>query len=127
MLSKKRLPILQQSIDSKLQEAVKQLRANQTPAEGILWECLRNSRLNGWKFRRQQIIRSFIVDFYCHKAGLVVELDGSHHASASQKTSDQNRDQILTDLGLHVIRFSNDRIGQDLEQVLKEIITACES
>jgi len=57
----------------------RELRQSMTEAEKLLWQHLRVNRLNGWHFRRQQLIAGFIVDFYCHAAGLVVEVDGSVH------------------------------------------------
>ncbi len=60
-------------------ERAKELRRNMTPAERRLWNELRANRLGGWHFRRQQIIDGFIVDFYCHKAGLIIEVDGPIH------------------------------------------------
>jgi very-short-patch-repair endonuclease len=75
----------------KLQHA-KELRHEMTPAEKILWEELRANRL-GVHFRRQQVIQGFIVDFYCHKAGLVVEVDGDIHDL--QKEEDERREKVL--------------------------------
>ena len=119
--------ILGQKVRPEIIEVAKYLRANQTPIEQALWECLRNHRLNGWKFRRQQILDRTIVDFYCHKAGLVIELDGSYHADVDQQTYDRERDQMLMAHGLRILRFTNARIQDNLETVLIEIETACEN
>ena len=80
----------------KLQRA-KELRRDMTPAEKILWQELRGNKL-GVHFRRQQVIEGFIVDFYCHKAGLVVEVDGDVHDL--QQEEDARREKILREMGL---------------------------
>ena len=94
-----------------------------TPEEGILWQHLRTNRLGGWHFRRQQVIDGFIVDFYCHKAGLVVELDGSIHDG--QTEYDVDRDQALESRGLRVLRIKNEDVHQDMELVLARILDVC--
>jgi very-short-patch-repair endonuclease len=90
----------------KLQRA-KELRREMTPAEKILWEELRANKL-GVHFRRQQVIEGFIVDFYCHKAALVVEVDGDIHDL--QKEEDERREKVLSALGLRIVRFGNDEV-----------------
>jgi len=90
----------------KLQRA-RELRRDMTSAEKILWEELRANKL-GVHFRRQQIIAGFIVDFYCHKAALVIEVDGDIHDL--QQDEDARREKVLSELGLRVIRFGNDEI-----------------
>src|SRR6185503_20128508 len=87
----------------KLQRA-KELRRDMTPAEKILWQELRANKL-GVHFRRQQIISGFIVDFYCHKAMLVIEVDGDIHDL--QKEEDARREQALREMGLRIVRFRN--------------------
>ena len=103
----------------KLQRA-KELRQDMTPAEKILWQELRGNKL-GVHFRRQQVIAGFIVDFYCHKADLVIELDGSVREKDAQKESDAERDKALGEMGLHVIRFKNEDVIGKLPGVLKKI------
>src|SRR5512142_1292045 len=90
----------------KVQRA-RELRHEMTPAEKILWQELRGNKL-GVHFRRQQVIAGFIVDFYCHKVDLVIELDGSVHDEGTQKENDALRDKALCDLGLKVVRFRNE-------------------
>jgi very-short-patch-repair endonuclease len=80
----------------KLQRA-KELRREMTPAEKILWNELRANKL-GVHFRRQQVIAGFIVDFYCHKFALVVEVDGDIHDL--QKEEDERREKVLSALGM---------------------------
>ncbi len=101
----------------KLQRA-KELRRDMTPAESILWRELRANKL-GVHFRRQQIISGFIVDFYCHRAALVIEVDGDIHDL--QEKEDARREQVLMDLGLRIIRFRNDEILKNLAMVLGRI------
>lgn len=101
----------------KLQRA-RELRREMTPVEKILWQELRGNKL-GVHFRRQQIIAGFIVDFYCHKAELVIELDGDVHKG--QQNYDTERDKVLNELGLKVIRIQNEEVSKNLAQALKHI------
>ena len=103
----------------KLQRA-RELRRDMTPAEKVLWQELRANKL-GVHFRRQQIIAGFIVDFYCHKAALVIELDGSIHEKNEQKVSDIERDKVLNKLGLQIIRFKNEEVVKNLPHVVEQI------
>jgi very-short-patch-repair endonuclease len=103
-------------------ERSKAFRKGMTPAESRLWTALRGKRLDGVRFRRQQIIDGFIVDFYCHAAGLVVEVDGSVHDE--QAEYDAARDGILATRGIRILRFSNDAVMNDLTGVLDVIQAA---
>ena len=105
----------------------RELRKNQTPAEKILWSRIRNRKLNGNKFLRQHPIpylgynnkpNYFIADFYCDDKKLIIELDGRIHEF--QEEYDQNREAILADLGLLVIRFKNEELD-DIENILRFI------
>ncbi len=116
--------ILGQKVDPQKIHLAKELRHAMTPEEAILWAQLRGNRLAGLHFRRQQIIAGFIVDFYCHAASLVVEVDGEIHDR--QVEEDTARDKILTDNGVRVLRFKNNEIRESLDDVLKTILTACE-
>lgn len=101
----------------KLQRA-KELRREMTPAEKVLWEELRANKL-GVHFRRQQVIQGFIVDFYCHKSALVIEVDGDVHDL--QKEEDERREKVLSQMGLRVVRFRNDEIVRNLSVVVGRI------
>jgi very-short-patch-repair endonuclease len=101
----------------KLQRA-KELRREMTPAEKILWQELRANKL-GVHFRRQQVIQGFIVDFYCHKAGLVIEVAGDVHDL--QQEEDAKREKVLSELGLRVVRFGNDEVLRELSAVVGRI------
>ena len=102
----------------KIQRA-KELRQKMTSAEKILWQHLRAKRFHGLKFRRQQIIAGFIVDFYCHSLRLIIEVDGKIHNK--QKEQDLERESILKAKGLQVIRFTNQQVIEDVETVLRAI------
>jgi very-short-patch-repair endonuclease len=101
----------------KLQRA-KELRREMTPAEKLLWQEVRAKKL-GVRFRRQQVIQGFIVDFYCHKATLVVEVDGDIHDL--QQEEDARREKVLSELGLRVVRFGNDEVVRELPAVVERI------
>ena len=101
----------------KLQRA-KELRREMTPAEKILWQELRRNKL-GVHFRRQQVIAGFIVDFYCHEAGLVIEVDGDVHDL--QKEEDARREKVLSEMGLRVVRFRNEDVLKNMSAVLGKI------
>jgi len=109
----------QRVTDEKLERS-RELRHEMTPAETILWQELRGNKL-GVRFRRQQVIAGFIVDFYCHKAGLVIELDGSVHQGDEQKENDAKRDKALNEMGLRIVRFKNGEIVKNLPVVLEKI------
>jgi very-short-patch-repair endonuclease len=101
-------------------ERARQLRREMTPAEKILWQKLRGNKL-GVHFRRQQVVAGFIVDFYCHKADLVIELDGSVHDEEEQKENDAEREKVLVRMGLQVVRFRNEEVTGNLSEVLRKI------
>ena len=99
-------------------QRVRELRSGMTPAEKILWQELRGNKL-GVHFRRQQVIAGFIVDFYCHKVGLIIEVDGSIHEK--QVEADAKRDRVIISMGLRVVRFWNWEVERDLFGVLRRI------
>ena len=97
------------------------LRRNETIAEKLLWEKLRNNQLGGLKFRRQHPVNIYIADFYCHKFKLIIELDGDYHNQEEQKQKDEVRTEVLRLNGLKIIRFKNEEVEQDINQVLTTI------
>jgi very-short-patch-repair endonuclease len=99
--------------------AREELRREMTPAEKILWEELRANKL-GVHFRRQQVIQGFVIDFYCHKAELVVEVDGDIHDL--QKEEDERREKVLRELGLRIVRFRTDEVVKNLSAVVEKIL-----
>ncbi|MGL5195655.1 MAG: endonuclease domain-containing protein [Chroococcales cyanobacterium] len=116
--------VIGQNVSSDKVQQAKELRRRMTEEEKILWQYLRANRLNGWHFRRQHIIDGFITDFYCHAAGLVVEVDGKIHEK--QVEYDVERDQIITSRHLRLLRIKNEEIRQNLEQVIMRIAAACQ-
>ena len=94
------------------------LRRNETIAEKLLWEKLRNNQLEGLKFRRQHPVNIYIADFYCHKFKLIIELDGDYHNQEEQKQKDEVRTEVLGLNDLKIIRFKNEEVEQDINQVL---------
>lgn len=102
-------------------ERAKALRRSMTPQEMKLWGSLRNRRLGGFKFRKQQPIGPFIVDFVCQERRLIVELDGSQHADSE---TDARRDVFLNDKGYRVLRVWNNEVTGNLSGVLAAIHAA---
>jgi len=101
-------------------ENAKKLRNNMTEAERILWMHLRDG-INGFKFRRQHPVGNYIADFFCHKAKLIVELDGSVHNNEDVKNNDIQRQNDLQLLGYNIIRFNNDDVFKNVEKVIEQI------
>jgi len=108
-----------------IRENAKVLRTNETKAEKLLWQYLKDKQLNGLKFRRQHAIDQFIADFYCHTLKLVIEIDGEIHTIAENKEYDANRTYELMQYGIKVIRFTNQEIDTNIEKVLKQIKEVC--
>ena len=97
------------------------LRNNMTRAEIILWSRLRERKINGYKFRRQQPILDYIVDFYCPELKLIIEADGEIHSLNENSEYDLKRDNILKINGYHIIRFTNFKIETDLDSTINKI------
>ena len=107
-----------------LHNRARELRNNPTDAEHRLWQQLRNSQIEGVKFRRQQPIEMYIVDFVSFdKRIVIIELDGGQHAEAGRK--DQQRDACLAMNGFSVLRFWNNEVFENLEGVLESIRQRC--
>jgi len=102
-------------------EKRKRLRNNMPEAERVLWNHIRNKKLGGLRFRRQVGIGEYIVDFYCPQLRIVLELDGDSHFTKEAVVYDNERNAYMESLGLHVIRYTNDRIKYDLERVIEEL------
>jgi very-short-patch-repair endonuclease len=115
--------VIGQKVSSTMQQTAKELRRSMTVEEKILWQRLRANRLEGLHFRRQQIIGNYVVDFYCHAAALVVELDGGIHARQIER--DRERDEELVSRGMQVLRFRNEQVRHELANVLARIVGAC--
>ena len=93
-----------------------------TDAERLLWSKIRNRQLKGYRFYRQKIVGNYIVDFYCPKALLIIEVDGSQHYSSEGMRKDKIRDDYMNSLGLRVLRFSDRDVFTNIEGVMGEIL-----
>lgn len=111
--------IIGQKVSPEKIKRAKELRQNMTPAEKTLWEHLKAKRFNNLKFRRQQVIEGFIVDFYCHSFGLIIEVDGEVHDK--QVEYDIEREKILLAKDLHILRFTNQQVIDNIESVLNKV------
>jgi len=105
----------------KIFENARSLKKVMTPAENLLWQNLRNRKISNHKFRRQHPIARYIVDFYCHEAKLVIEVDGGIHYTPENILYDQFRTEELESLGLKVIRFRNGEVLENMSPILMEI------
>jgi very-short-patch-repair endonuclease len=99
----------------------RELRHNLTPAEALLWKCLKKSQVDGKKFRRQHSIGPFIADFYCPECRVIVELDGTVHSGILAGERDASRTEFLERFGIQVVRFKNDYVIQNREWVVEAI------
>ena len=112
-------------VSQRTNDAARQNRKRQTDAECVLWDALRNRQLAGLKFRRQQPLGPFVVDFCCADRRLIVEIDGETHED--QRDYDQARTEHLSAYEYQVLRFTNDEVCQDLDNVLRRIEQAANS
>lgn len=107
----------------RLKERRQKLRNSMPPAEVMMWRYLRQSRLQGFKFRRQYSIGGYVVDFYCPKCKLAIELDGpSHYVNDAVQTYDKQRQQFIEQSGIRVIRFTNKEVYRNIDGVITTII-----
>ena len=109
-----------------LKKRAAEMRANPTEAENILWNALSEQKL-GYKIRRQHIVSQYILDFAYHDCRLAIELDGGYHNTEDQQYDDAVRTKNLEALGWHVLRFTNDEVYNNLDEVLAKIKSAIES
>ena len=103
----------------------KELRRTSTPSEDLLWQELRNRKLDGLKFRRQHPINNYIADFYCSEKQLAIEVDGAIHNKPENKEHDQQRTQALNNMGIQVLRFTNTEVETNMPSVLNRILSTC--
>ena len=106
----------------RVKHRARELRRKMTDVEKLLWRCLRNRQLGGYKFRRQHPIGPFFVDFVCLEKKLVIELDGSQHAKSLAK--DIKRSDYLRERGYHVLRFWNNEVLEKTTPVLNVILSS---
>jgi very-short-patch-repair endonuclease len=107
------------NLRAKMMVVAREFRKAPMPSEAILWEALRGRRLAGRKFRRQQPIGPFVVDFFCPADRLIVEVDGGVHES--QRAADREREKLLKSLGLRFVRVSAEQVETNLPAVLANI------
>jgi very-short-patch-repair endonuclease len=113
-------------VSTKQRVRARSLRINFTNAERIIRSALRAHRMNGASFRRQTPIGPYIVDFVCHAARLVVEIDGGQHFESKEEQRDARRDAYLTGRGFRVLRFNNHEVMSNRQGVLETIAAAIE-
>ena len=99
----------------------RKLRSNQTDAERLLWSKIRKKQMGNFQFNRQKPIGNYIVDFYCDKAKLVVEIDGGQHYEYQNILEDKKREEYLIKSGLKTIRFTNLDVLKNIENVVDKI------
>jgi 5-methyltetrahydrofolate--homocysteine methyltransferase len=128
-LAQRRTPtkIPQLHRDSDFRERARDLRHNLTNGEQLLWSRLRAHRMDGRKFRRQHVIGSYIVDFVCLKARLIVEVDGESHFEDGREAADAQRDADLASRGFKVLRFGNHNVLTNISDVAGAIAEELES
>ncbi|PSN15596.1 DNA methylase [filamentous cyanobacterium CCP5] len=105
----------------KLKAIARRLRNNMTPAEIVLWQHLKGKQMAGYDFDRQKPIDEYIVDFYCKRLKLAIEVDGSSHDSEESQTQDRYRQSRLESFGIRFLRFQNNEVRHETEAVLSTI------
>jgi very-short-patch-repair endonuclease len=108
--------------DKELVRRARVLRSNMTKAEIILWSRLRSRQVNGYKFRRQQPILGYIVDFYCNDLKLIIEVDGEIHSLNEKPEYDLKRDNLLKANGYKILRLSNLEVETEIYSAINKII-----
>ena len=103
------------------------LRKNMTGAEKVLWKEISNKKISGLTFRRQHPVNMFIADFYCHKARLAIEIDGSIHSIEEHRIHDLGREDEFAKFDIATIRFTNEDVFEKLDMVVAQIRKVCES
>ena len=116
---------MNKKLDPQLLIFAKSMRHMATDAENLMWQILRAKRFMNLKFRRQHVIQPYIVDFYCHEIGLVIELDGSQHGTDNAIEYDVERTKFLESLGLTVVRYWNHDVLGRTDVVLEHLWNIC--
>ena len=107
--------------NTELKQLSQQLRSNMTDAEKLLWSKVRRNQLKGYQFYRQRIIGNYIVDFYCPRANLIIELDGGQHYTEEGVNKDKSRDAYMKQEGYRVLRFSDKEVFENLHGITERI------
>jgi len=116
-----------QPYNKNLKQLSRDLRNNMTDAEKRLWSKLRAKQILGLQFYRQKPLLNFIVDFYCPAANVVIECDGGQHFTEEGLEADRVRDEVLVELGLVVLRFSNRQVLTEIDDVIELIFQTAQS
>lgn len=98
-----------------------ELRRNQTEAEKIIWQNIRNRKINVLKFYRQFSIGPYILDFYCPQIKLAIEIDGNSHGTADAVIYDKERTKFLESINIKVVRFKNEEVVKNIDNVIKKV------
>ena len=104
-----------------LKEFSRDLRSHSTLSEILLWQKLRASQFRGYAFNRQKPLGNYIVDFYCRKLDLVIEIDGNSHEYEETILEDEERQRVLEQLGVYFLRFPDVEVKRSMASVLNEI------
>lgn len=102
----------------------RELRNKETETEQIIWSWLRAKQQDGFKFRRQELIGNYIVDFVCYNKRLIIEIDGGQHNEANNLEKDELRTKWLESQRFHVVRFWNNEVAENLDGVMVKILEA---
>ena len=104
-----------------LKEFSRDLRSHSTLSEILLWQKLRASQFRGYAFNRQKLLGNYIVDFYCRKMNLVIEVDGNSHFFEESVVEDLERQNVLERMGVYFLRFSDLEVKRDMSNVLRTL------
>jgi very-short-patch-repair endonuclease len=107
--------------NTKLKKHSQELRKNMTDAERLLWSKLRRKQLNNFQFYRQRIIGDYIVDFYCPRSKLIIEVDGGQHYQDEGGKRDKVRDDYMKNVGMRILRVSDREVLHNLNGVVERI------
>ena len=102
----------------KLKQLARNLRKKSTLSEVLFWNEIKGSKINGLQFMRQKPIGNYIVDFYCSKLKLAIEIDGESHGYKKSEKRDKEKDRYLSSLGIHVIRYEDFIVKKDIDSVI---------
>ncbi len=99
----------------------REFRNNPTRAENILWNAIKRNQILGYRFRRQYVVTGFILDFYCPKLRLAIEVDGEIHSLNSNQIKDLERENIIKQYNIYIIRFTNKEIEENIITALTNL------
>ncbi|MDQ3020909.1 MAG: DUF559 domain-containing protein [Bacteroidota bacterium] len=107
---------------SKYKQRRKDLRNNPTKTEKLLWDILKGKKLEGYKFRRQYGVGRYVIDFYCVKKKLALEIDGDVHDNEESKVYDKEREEFISNFGIGTLRIKNEKVERNIEEVVEMIL-----